>query len=203
MDKPTVRAINTSIRVFSVNGAFYVGYSLSSAPNQVTPSFTYDIIGNLVASTEYITLAKNFNFVKLRGVAIKISPMMGNNTDIASLPNLYVTCYGGSQNSSYTAASAFMSDNAVSFNPRATTAGLMVYYTLPGTIAGNQGYPIGGSDTWIATGSLTSTGVLNLLVGWNSVTPPQYISGAAYSAYGIANLDIAMDCVFGGANISS
>lgn len=203
MDKPTTRAINSSIRVFTVNGQYYVGYSLSSSPGQVSPTFQYDIIGALVANLEYTTLAKQFNFVKIRGVALKISPSMGNNTDIASLPNIYCTVYGGSQGTSYTVSSAFASDNAINFNPRATTSGLLVYYSLPGTIIGNQGYSMGGNDTWIATGSLISTGVLNLLLGWNTGTPPQYISGASYSAYGIASIDVAIDCIFAGANLSS
>lgn len=203
MDKPTVRAVNTSVRVFAVNGQFYVGYSLSSSPSQVSPTFTFDIMSSLLASTEYVNLAKQYNFCKIRGVGVKITPSMGNNTDIASLPQIYVSVYGGGQNGSYTALSAFMSDNAVSFNPRATTNGLLTYYSLPGTIVGNQGYTIGGSNAWIATGSLTSSGVLNLLVGWNTNIAPQFISGAAYSAYAIAMLDVSIDCVFAGANISS
>jgi len=202
VNKQTVRAINTSFSIYSINGPYYVGYSLSASAAQVSPTFSFDIIGNVIAGAEYLSLQKDFNFVKVRAVAIHISPCIGNATDIASLPNIYLDLYAGTQGT-YTVASAFLSDTAVVFEPRTTTRGVVTKYSMPGSIIGTNGYPVGGKDTWIATGSYANTGVLNVIVGWNTSLPPQYISGAANSAYRIATVDVVLDCMFGGAVFAS
>jgi len=202
VDRITPRAVNTSISVYSINGPYYVGYSLSSSPSQVSPTFQYDIIGNLIAGAEYLSLQKDFNFVKILGVGIHISPSIGNTTEIASLPNFYTNVYAGTQGT-YNVSSAFISDNAVVFEPRMMTQGIVAYYKLPETITGTNGYPVGGNKVWISTGSLSATGVLNLLLGWNTAIPPQYVSGAANSGYRIATIDISMDLLFGGATYAS
>jgi len=202
VNKTTKRSINTSFSIHSINGPYYVGYSLSASPSQVSPSFQYDIIGNMTAGSEYISLQKDFNFIKIHGVAVHISPSIGNTTDIASMPNIYLDVYVGTQGT-YTVSSAFISDTAVVFEPRATNRGTRAYYHMPDVITGANGYPVGGNKVWIATGSYVNTGVLNLIVGWNTSLPPQYISGAANSGYRIATVDVSLDCTFGGAVFAS
>jgi hypothetical protein len=160
-----------------------------------------DIITNCVNTLEYQSLIKDYNFVKIKGVSVKISPACANNPAINSLPSFYINIVGGAQNgtpsTSYTLASAYYADDSIQYPPANYMRGLSCYWGMPNMLIGQNGYPLGGTMVHIASGSLNSTSGLQLILGYNIAFPPNIdVALLSNASIMVATLDVALDCEF-------
>jgi len=169
MAEPVSKCINIQVPIYAIqNGSGVDMYSLNYNPSQASPTLLVDIINLMIASNEYVDLVKDFGFIQLQSLAMKLSPTVATSQYLDVLTPVFVTPIVGGLNT-YTTDSAAASDSSVELLLNSTNnRGISRTYDLPTVAIGSSGYAFGGTGCWIATTSYSSSANLKLLIGYKS-----------------------------------
>ncbi len=187
------RNINIQVPIYAVqNGSGVDMYSLVLSTAQSTPTLNVDIINLAIASNEYVDLVKDFGFVCLKSLSLKLSPTVSNSQFLDVLTPLFACVTAGGL-TTYTTDSAAASDASVELLLNSTNnRGISRTYTLPSVAIGSSGYAFGGTGVWIATTSYSSSANLKLLIGYKQA--PTFNTSSRYLK--IAVIDVSFNMSF-------
>jgi len=197
----TNRKINTQYTVYGVqNGVTNQSfYSLSGSTSQIAPTLKEDLLADFLLSSEFQSLKSQFNFCKITSVSLVATGTLFQNSNVTDLPPLFVMVSGGFSGS-FAANSVALSDSALEVKlSSANNYGICIKYKMPKVLIGVNGYPIGGSDVWIGTNALASTGAITAGIGY--LNPPTWAAGASYNPV-VCRIDVYWDVTFGGPTIT-
>ncbi len=200
MSPSVAKTINIQVPIYAVqNGSGVNMYTLNYNPSQASPTLQVDIINLAIASNEYIDLVKDFAFMKLKSIGLKLSPTVSTSQFLDVLTPIFTTVTVGGLNT-YTTDSAAASDSSVELLLNSTNArGIYRNYTLPGVCIGSSGYAFGGSNAWIACTSYSSSANLKLLLGYKNA--PTF--NTSTKSLMVAVVDIAFNMQFGCATFAN
>jgi hypothetical protein len=192
---PSVRrTINIQVPIYAIqNGSGVNMYSLNFNPSQASPTLNLDLINLIISTNEYIDLVKDFGFIKLDSIGLKMAPTVATSQFLDVLTPVFACITAGGL-TTYTADSAAASDASLELLLNSTNnRGIVKQYRLPGVCIGSSGYAFGGSQAWIAVTSYSSSANLKLLIGYKNA--PTF--NTSTKTLMVATIDVAFNMQFG------
>jgi hypothetical protein len=190
--QPTRKAINLQYSLYACNCSDgTIAYSFFGTASSGSLSYKNDIINDMIASREYLDMAKAYALLRVLGFRIRVVPSgTGADGRIFDTPSCFVAPFIGTQTISYTTAA--YSDTSIEVMLSGMARAYERYYRIPPLLIGSSGYPVGGSTTYIATNQYATNANFYVIIG--ALSGPQFSTGSMFTK--VAVVDIYMDCEF-------
>jgi hypothetical protein len=183
----TIRDINVQFVLYAIFNytASLTMYSFSSSTSQTSPSLTQNILSAFQSSPEFTDLRDNYGFYAIDSLSICTSNNIFSSAVLASAPPIFYRVTVAQT----TATPEEVARSDTSVEARITNFSSMrtSVHPLPPLLLGSGGNPVAGRMVWLPSFTSSSTGLLNLQIGY--ITTPDFV-GASSSAVKIMSIDV-------------
>lgn len=178
-------------------------YSFVSTPS-ATPTFVENIFAKMLADSEYLKMKIDYNYMRVSGVNIRVTPISMNFSDIADLPNVYLLPSLRGTISGLNEIDVAKSDNAIPIKfSNFSSESYISRVIIPQIMQGSGGYSFGTSFWFDTASSIISNVQFQLFLG--SILSPSFVptTPAADVSRRVATVESIFTIQFGGPNITA